>query len=76
MREVFITANPESYESRTCSAAPARRGDQHPAGKPALGSGAEIGARDGLSVVQLVEKLYDELARARARWAISPASSA
>ncbi|MEO3689916.1 ribbon-helix-helix domain-containing protein [Roseateles paludis] len=65
MCEVFITANPESYESRTRSVrlhgvvTSIRLENLH---WEVL---AEIGARDGLSVVQLVEKLYDELVQAR-----------
>jgi predicted DNA-binding ribbon-helix-helix protein len=65
MCEVFISANPESYESRTRSVrlhgvvTSIRLENLH---WEVL---EEIGARDGLSVTQLIERLYDELVRAR-----------
>jgi len=65
MCEIFISANPESYESRTRSVrlhgvvTSIRLENLH---WEVL---EEIGARDGLSVVQLIEKLYDELVQAR-----------
>ncbi len=65
MCEVFISANPESYESRTRSVrlhgvvTSIRLENLH---WEVL---EEIGARDGLSVTQLIERLYDELVQAR-----------
>jgi predicted DNA-binding ribbon-helix-helix protein len=65
MCEVFISANPESYESRTRSVrlhgvvTSIRLENLH---WEVL---EEIGARDGMGVVQLIEKLYDELVQAR-----------
>lgn len=65
MCEVFISASPESYESRTRSVrlhgvvTSIRLENLH---WEVL---EEIGARDGLSVTQLIEKLYDELVQAR-----------
>jgi len=65
MCEVFISANPESYESRTRSVrlhgvvTSIRLENLH---WEVL---EEIGARDGLGVIQLIEKLYDELVQAR-----------
>ncbi|MBT9456780.1 MAG: ribbon-helix-helix domain-containing protein [Burkholderiaceae bacterium] len=65
MCEVFISANPESYESRTRSVrlhgviTSIRLENLH---WEVL---EEIGARDGMSVTQLIEKLYDELVQAR-----------
>lgn len=65
MCEVFISANPESYESRTRSVrlhgviTSIRLENLH---WEVL---EEIGARDGMGVTQLIEKLYDELVQAR-----------
>ncbi|MBT9494093.1 MAG: ribbon-helix-helix domain-containing protein [Paucibacter sp.] len=65
MCEIFISANPESYESRTRSVrlhgvvTSIRLENLH---WEVL---EEIGQRDGMSVTQLIEKLYDELVRAR-----------
>lgn len=65
MCEVFVSANPESYESRTRSVrlhgviTSIRLENLH---WEVL---EEIAARDGMSVVQLIEKLHDELALAR-----------
>jgi predicted DNA-binding ribbon-helix-helix protein len=65
MCQVFISANPESYESRTRSVrlhgvvTSIRLENLH---WEVL---EEIGARDGMSVTQLIEKLYDELVQAR-----------
>ncbi len=65
MCEVFISASPESYESRTRSVrlhgviTSIRLENLH---WEVL---EEIGARDGLSVTQLIERLYDELVQAR-----------
>jgi predicted DNA-binding ribbon-helix-helix protein len=65
MCEVFVSANPESYESRTRSVrlhgviTSIRLENLH---WEVL---EEIAARDGMSVVQLIEKLHDELVQAR-----------
>jgi predicted DNA-binding ribbon-helix-helix protein len=65
MCEIFISANPESYESRTRSVrlhgvvTSIRLENLH---WEVL---EEIGRRDGMSVTQLLERLYDELVRAR-----------
>ena len=65
MCEVFISANPDSYESRTRSVrlhgvvTSIRLENLH---WEVL---EEIGQRDGMTVTQLLEKLYDELVRAR-----------
>lgn len=65
MCEIFISANPESYESRTRSVrlhgvvTSIRLENLH---WEVLD---EIAARDGMSVVQLIEKLHDELVQAR-----------
>ncbi len=65
MCEVFISASPESYESRTRSVrlhgvvTSIRLENLH---WEVL---EEIAARDGMSVVQLIEKLHDELVQAR-----------
>lgn len=65
MCEVFVSANPESYESRTRSIrlhgviTSVRLENLH---WEVL---EEIAARDGMSVVQLIEKLHDELVQAR-----------
>lgn len=65
MCQVFISANPESYESRTRSVrlhgvvTSIRLENLH---WEVLD---EIAARDGMNVTQLIEKLYDELVQAR-----------
>lgn len=65
MCEVFISANPESYESRTRSVrlhgvvTSVRLENLH---WEVL---EEIAARDGMGVTQLIEKLYDELVQTR-----------
>lgn len=65
MCEVFVSANPESYESRTRSVrlhgviTSVRLENLH---WEVL---EEIAGRDGMSVVQLIEKLHDELVQAR-----------
>ncbi len=65
MCQVFISADPQSYESRTRSVrlhgvvTSIRLENLH---WEVL---EEIGARDGMSVTQLIEKLYDELVQAR-----------
>jgi predicted DNA-binding ribbon-helix-helix protein len=65
MCEVFVSANPESYESRTRSVrlhgviTSVRLENLH--GEVL----EEIAARDGMSVVQLIERLHDELVQAR-----------
>ena len=65
MCEIFIRANPQSYESRTRSVrlhgvvTSIRLENLH---WEVL---EEIGRRDGMNVTQLLEKLYDELVRAR-----------
>ncbi|MFT7723867.1 MAG: ribbon-helix-helix domain-containing protein [Roseateles sp.] len=65
MCQVFISANPESYESRTRSVrlhgvvTSIRLENLH---WEVL---EEIAARDGMGVTQLIEKLHDELGQAR-----------
>lgn len=65
MCEIFISANPRSYESRTRSVrlhgvvTSIRLENLH---WEVL---EEIGQRDGMSVTQLLERLYDELIQAR-----------
>jgi len=65
MCEVFISANPDSYESRTRSVrlhgvvTSIRLENLH---WEVL---EEIGQRDGMTVTQLLERLYDELVQAR-----------
>jgi predicted DNA-binding ribbon-helix-helix protein len=65
MCQVFISANPDSYESRTRSVrlhgvvTSIRLENLH---WEVLD---EIAARDGMGVTQLIEKLYDELVQAR-----------
>jgi len=61
MCEIFISANPESYESRTRSVrlhgviTSIRLENLHWAVLE------EIAGRDGMTVAQLIERLYDEL---------------
>lgn len=65
MCEIFISADPESYESRTRSVrlhgviTSIRLENLH---WEVL---AEIGQRDGMSVTQLLERLHDELVATR-----------
>ena len=65
MCEVFISADPESYESRTRSVrlhgvvTSIRLENLH------WDVLEEIGQRDGMTVTQLLERLYDELVAAR-----------
>src|SRR5512140_1760355 len=65
MCEIFISANPDSYASRTRSVrlhgvvTSIRLENLH---WEVL---EEIGRRDGMSVTQLIERLYDELVRSR-----------
>ncbi len=65
MCELFISADPESYASRTRSvrlhgvATSIRLENLHWAVLQ------EIAARDGMGVTQLIERLYDELVQAR-----------
>ena len=65
MCEIFISASPESYESRTRSVrlhgvvTSLRLENLY---WDVLG---EIGERDGMTVTQLLERLYDELVAAR-----------
>ncbi len=65
MCQVFISANPESYESRTRSVrlhgvvTSIRLENLH---WEVL---EEIATRDGMGVTQLIEKLYDELVQTR-----------
>ncbi|ARN22089.1 ribbon-helix-helix domain-containing protein [Piscinibacter gummiphilus] len=65
MCEIFISASPESYESRTRSVrlhgvvTSLRLENLY---WDVLG---EIGERDGMTVTQLLERLYDELASSR-----------
>jgi predicted DNA-binding ribbon-helix-helix protein len=65
MCEIFISANPESYESRTRSVrlhgviTSIRLENLH---WEVL---EEIGQRDGMSVTQLLERLHDELVATR-----------
>ncbi|MEO8153531.1 MAG: ribbon-helix-helix domain-containing protein [Rhizobacter sp.] len=65
MCEIFISADPESYESRTRSVrlhgviTSIRLENLH------WHVLAEIGQRDGMSVTQLLERLHDELVATR-----------
>ncbi|HEV8691370.1 MAG TPA: ribbon-helix-helix domain-containing protein [Ideonella sp.] len=65
MCEIFISADPASYDSRTRSVR--LHGVVTSIRLETLFWEVleEIGARDGLGVVQLIEKLYDELVAAR-----------
>ena len=65
MCEVFISADPESYASRTRSVRLHGVVTSIRLENLYWDVLAEIGARDGMSVVQLIEKLYDELVVAR-----------
>jgi predicted DNA-binding ribbon-helix-helix protein len=65
MCEIFISADPASYESRTRSVRLHGVVTSIRLEQLYWGVLDEIGRRDGLSVVQLIEKLYDELVAAR-----------
>lgn len=65
MCEVFISADPESYASRTRSVRLHGVVTSIRLENLYWEVLAEIGARDGMTVVQLIEKLYDELVAAR-----------
>lgn len=65
MCEIFVSANPDSYASRTRSVR--LHGVVTSVRMENLYWEVleEIGQRDGMGVVQLIEKLYDELVAAR-----------
>lgn len=65
MCEVFISADPQSYDSRTRSVRLHGVVTSIRLENLFWQVLEEIGRRDGLSVVQLIEKLYDELVEAR-----------
>lgn len=65
MCEVFISADPDSYASRTRSVRLHGVVTSIRLENLYWEVLAEIGARDGMTVVQLIEKLYDELVAAR-----------
>lgn len=65
MCEVFISADPQSYDSRTRSLRLHGVVTSIRLENLFWQVLEEIGQRDGLSVVQLIEKLYDELVEAR-----------
>ena len=65
MCEIFISADPASYESRTRSVRLHGVVTSIRLEQLYWGVLEEIARRDGLSVVQLIEKLYDELVAAR-----------
>lgn len=65
MCEIFISADPESYASRTRSVRLHGVVTSIRLENLYWEVLTEIGARDGLGVVQLIEKLYDELVEAR-----------
>lgn len=65
MCEIFISAHPESYASRTRSVRLHGVVTSIRLENLYWEVLEEIGARDGLGVVQLIEKLYDELVEAR-----------
>jgi len=65
MCEVFISADPESYASRTRSVRLHGVVTSIRLENLYWDVLAEIGERDGMTVVQLIEKLYDELVVAR-----------
>ncbi|MEF7616240.1 ribbon-helix-helix domain-containing protein [Aquincola sp. MAHUQ-54] len=65
MCEIFIRADPESYESRTRSVRLHGVVTSLRLENLYWDVLAEIGQRDGMGVPQLLEKLYDELVRAR-----------
>ena len=65
MCEVFISADPDSYASRTRSVRLHGVVTSLRLENLYWDVLAEIGERDGMTVVQLIEKLYDELVAAR-----------
>ena len=65
MCEIFISANPESYASRTRSVRLHGVVTSIRLENLYWEVLEEIGLRDGMGVVQLIEKLYDELVAAR-----------
>lgn len=65
MCEVFISADPQSYESRTRSVRLHGVVTSIRLENLFWQVLEEIAARDGMGVVQLIEKLYDELVVAR-----------
>jgi predicted DNA-binding ribbon-helix-helix protein len=65
MCEVFISADPQSYDSRTRSVRLHGVVTSIRLENLFWQVLEEIGRRDGMSVVQLIEKLYDELVEAR-----------
>lgn len=65
MCEIFISAHPESYASRTRSVRLHGVVTSIRLENLYWEVLEEIGQRDGLGVVQLIEKLYDELVQAR-----------
>lgn len=65
MCEIFIRANPDSYASRTRSVRLHGVVTSLRLENLYWEVLAEIGQRDGMSVVQLLERLYDELVAAR-----------
>lgn len=65
MCEIFIRANPQSYDSRTRSVRLHGVVTSIRLENLFWEVLAEIGERDGLGVTQLIEKLYDELVAAR-----------
>jgi predicted DNA-binding ribbon-helix-helix protein len=65
MCEIFISANPESYASRTRSVRLHGVVTSIRLENLYWEVLEEIGRRDDMSVVQLIEKLYDELVAAR-----------
>lgn len=65
MCEIFISADPDSYASRTRSVRLHGVVTSIRLENLYWDVLAEIGERDGMTVVQLIEKLYDELVAAR-----------
>ena len=65
MCEIFISANPETYASRTRSVRLHGVVTSIRLENLYWDVLEEIGLRDGMSVVQLIERLYDELVVAR-----------
>ncbi len=65
MCEIFISADPASYESRTRSVRLHGVVTSIRLEQLYWGVLEEIAHRDGMTVVQLIEKLYDELVAAR-----------
>ncbi|CAN7209661.1 ribbon-helix-helix domain-containing protein [Rhizobacter sp. LjRoot28] len=65
MCEIFISASPESYASRTRSVRLHGVVTSLRLENLFWDVLAEIGARDGMTVTQLIERLHDELVRSR-----------